>query len=358
MRFFLFHLALVLLSICKSHAQLKLALQPKPYNYSADEYFVADVKDARISVKPAIGQVYDTDRKVKELFFTDGLEKALYKHLAQSFKQDLKGTALFLKITELSISEKIDTKNLISGQAVLKMAVYTIKGGDTSLVCKPNSSNRFTRSLNTTGLTYYEPIVVNMLKACMDFTQRYIVENKSKISAFVSGSSVIIEPYEFHPAVDTVFYQERKVKWTDFKGTPNFNSKYAAAIFPNIAIDTKLMIKNRQVVASVTPRVFMIQGMSWAKEHTKDDYALAHEQLHFDIAKLIMDELLGKLKKLSADSIDDLQSMIHYEYLEAYRKLNKTQELYDSESNHSINAVNQNKWERKVKNALANNLSL
>jgi hypothetical protein len=80
--------------------------------------------------------------------------------------------------------------------------------------------------------------------------------------------------------------------------------------------------------------------------------ALRHEQLHFDITKVVMDRLIEKLRKIEANTMDDLSSMIQYEYLESFREMNKLQQQYDDESRHNLDRVGQAKWEEKVQNWL------
>ena len=97
----------------------------------------------------------------------------------------------------------------------------------------------------------------------------------------------------------------------------------------------------------------MVRGMSWVLPNSLNDYSLAHEQLHFDIAKLITERFKKKIATMQADLIIDLNSMIQYEYLESYREMNQLQKQYDSESNHSLYRQSQADWELKVKKWLS-----
>jgi len=76
---------------------------------------------------------------------------------------------------------------------------------------------------------------------------------------------------------------------------------------------------------------------------------ISHEQLHFDITKLVVERFKKKVSLLDADLIIDLNSMIQYEYLESYREMNQLQRQYDDETNHSVNRPMQAEWESKVK---------
>ncbi|HEY1054654.1 MAG TPA: hypothetical protein VGE24_05945 [Emticicia sp.] len=52
---------------------------------------------------------------------------------------------------------------------------------------------------------------------------------------------------------------------------------------------------------------------------------------------------------MRAESIEDLKSMIQYEYLESYREMNRLQKEYDEESRHSLDTFKQAEWAQKVK---------
>jgi hypothetical protein len=61
-----------------------------------------------------------------------------------------------------------------------------------------------------------------------------------------------------------------------------------------------------------------------------------------------MDRLLRKLQNIEAKTMDDLSSMIQYEYLEAYKEMNRIQDAYDLETNHNLNKTKQAEWARTV----------
>ena len=96
----------------------------------------------------------------------------------------------------------------------------------------------------------------------------------------------------------------------------------------------------------------MVPSQSWVKSGSMNASALQHEQLHFDITKVVMDRLLDKLKKIEANTMDDLSSIIQYEYLQSFREMNKLQQEYDEESRHNLDKAGQMKWENKVQNWL------
>ncbi len=93
------------------------------------------------------------------------------------------------------------------------------------------------------------------------------------------------------------------------------------------------------------------RSKSWikSKEINGDNinYILSHEQLHFDICEIFGRKLykeivrLKKENKLKEKYINKKQSRLKKEYSDY-------QDIYDSETNHSINKEEQLRWNKKV----------
>ncbi|MCR9064593.1 MAG: hypothetical protein NXI00_11545 [Cytophagales bacterium] len=341
---FLFFLMYVL----PSQAQISLDLRDKSYNIVAEEYYIDQVLDLRES-QYFIGKVYLRNRSKVDMNLSGGTESAFLKHASKGVKQSRNGVPLIIKINALSFTENEGRNGLIEGRARLELSVFALFDGKEVEVCRARSGSSYNRSLGTAHEEAYEPLLVQMWISCMEYTDSYINKNKEKLEVFNHGSQVIIKPFQTRNSRDTVHYYSRKVTWADFKASPPYSSKFAAAIFPSIGIGTSLSIKNGKLTAVIQPHVFMIPSQSWAKKSSQDDASLDHEQLHFDIAMVAMQRLIKKLEKLEAKTMDDLSSMIQYEYLQAYTEMNRLQEQYDAESQHNLNDYGQAKWKKQVR---------
>ncbi len=77
------------------------------------------------------------------------------------------------------------------------------------------------------------------------------------------------------------------------------------------------------------------------------DYALNHEQRHFDIAKIAAEHFKRKLASEQLP-VDNYDGFINYDYLDAYREMDKLQEQYDKETDHGANHAAQEGWDRKI----------
>ncbi|MGR3809051.1 hypothetical protein [Jiulongibacter sp. NS-SX5] len=338
-------LFLTLISFSLS-AQVNLTLQKSSYDFGALNSYVKSIRDTRESPY-FLGKVYLRNMSKTDLTLNSGTERAFLNNL-QSLSQNYSGTPLYIEILKLSFEEKKGNNGLIDGFAQMRLKVFALHQNDTLELCSPGSTNRYNRSPGTAHSEAYEPLLRQMWEAAMKYTHSYIDQNLNRLEAFNTGSLVNLGKFQTVNRGDTVHYFSRKVNWSDFKGSPPPITKFAAAIFPSIAIETGLTIKDRKLVANIRPKVFMVPSQSWVKSGSRSESALRHEQLHFDITMVIMNDLISKLRKIEAYTVDDLSSMIQYQYLESFREMNRLQKEYDLETGHSTNSTAQLLWERKV----------
>jgi hypothetical protein len=331
---------------CQSRAQLAINLKPQNYNFKDQGYFYQSVIDMRSSTV-FLGQLFQKNTSKMDLMLNGGTEKVFITQLNRNFQSKDGYLPLLIKIKALSFHEAKRADGLVDGKVELKLSVYALFDNDTTILCEPRSSSKYQRSLNSYEPSNFESILSELWVSCIRFTDEYIALNKSKIEEFNTGVKIIILPFETVNKRDTVHYLSRSVTWNDFRAEPH-ESKFSAAIFPTIALGTQLTIKDNKLIAVLKPQVYMIPSQSWAKDFAKDVSGLKHEQIHFDITKVLMDRLLKKLKNIEAQTIDDLSSIIQYEYLEAYREMNRIQDVYDSETNHNLNDGKQAQWAKKV----------
>lgn len=319
---------------------------------SVTDFRIVAVIDARAVKSKSLGEVY-TNINTKETFeMPDGIEKGVFNYLRRYNPNKVNVRNLIFKITEMSIEERKTNNTNIEGNIKYLFSAYTVVGSDTSKLCNSRNSGKYNRGINSSFLKNVESQFTNTLDNGLNFVIQYIAKNNSKLEAFALDSRVIIKPFHVKNAIDTVFYQHRKVTWADFKGPIRSQSNFGAAIFTSFGIDTRMYTDNNVLTIEVTPKVFSDKNMSWAKPEIKNDYSLSHEQLHFDISYWMTLKFLQKIKTFKAPTKDDLISMIQYEYLEFYRLTHKMQEQYDAETNHSIKRDQQLVWQRKVSEAI------
>lgn len=157
------------------------------------------------------------------------------------------------------------------------------------------------------------------------------------------------------PVSDTIFYTpNRKLQWDDFLATPSPFGPSAAVAYTSFAYDGNSNLVNDTLRITLRLQVFFIKSASWVRSDAKTSYALAHEQLHFDITRLVVERFKQKLRQTALNR-DDYDSIIQYQYLQSFREMNRLQYKFDQETNHGLNPAAQLRWRDKVNVGLRNN---
>jgi hypothetical protein len=134
---------------------------------------------------------------------------------------------------------------------------------------------------------------------------------------------------------------QRKLIWSDFRAKHKPPGKVPAAL-STCGFGFEATEENRKLV-SVAVHVTFYQDKSWKNPEHQTESVLAHEQLHFDITELMgrkfHQEIIalhskGKLSRRTLEKAYDRMSKEHSEL----------QELYDKQTNHSLNAKMQVWW--------------
>ncbi|MDB5229326.1 MAG: hypothetical protein JWN76_131 [Chitinophagaceae bacterium] len=142
-------------------------------------------------------------------------------------------------------------------------------------------------------------------------------------------------------------WNDRKLKWEDFKGMADNRSSFKAHTTSNVALDYS--VSGRQVI--IESNCLFIPGKSWVKTGT--DKLLTHEQLHFDIAesgrRKFMD-VVARTQFIPGKVEQQIEKLFN-------TLLDENQELqnkYDEETDHGLNETRQQEWEMKIRNELTN----
>ena len=168
---------------------------------------------------------------------------------------------------------------------------------------------------------------------------------------FLVLCGLLISFSAFCQANDTLIYHpERKLTWTDFKGKPKLADKTKGA---QITVTINLKVKKINFWngrATYDAFALAFTRDSWVKPAYKDNYTLAHEQLHFDIAHIYAETLeleINRLKK-SALQKDQVENILR----EQTKAMREYQVLYDRETRGGNDVAKQKEWARKIENDL------
>ncbi len=152
---------------------------------------------------------------------------------------------------------------------------------------------------------------------------------------------------------DTIFYSpDRKLLWNDFKGKPDNRSIAAAITCSGFGYNCKMRSRNSKGGLSITVYCFYNKRESWVKQRDASDYALLHEQHHFDITYIATCMFMQKLKsaEFTMKNFPDLLDKI---YNESYDELEKMQHDYDGQTKNGQLENIQAAWNNKIDRQLS-----
>jgi len=141
---------------------------------------------------------------------------------------------------------------------------------------------------------------------------------------------------------------DRKLTWSDFPTIAKINTPYKAMTHSGIRFDGAY--EGDQLTLSVA--CYFIKSKSWQLEGHASEKLLRHEQGHFDITEIFARKLRQRyqsldLQRLSSEGQAGF-SKIEAIYQATYDAMEKEQERYDKETDHSKNAEKQLQWDRYI----------
>ena len=139
----------------------------------------------------------------------------------------------------------------------------------------------------------------------------------------------------------------RLLQWSDFAGKPDDNSSY----FAYTAYKTKFKFENVQfdgdkaIIKGFEMTLEFDKNKSWVKKGKETGELLKHEQGHFDVGLLYMQEVLQKIAKANFTRSGYKQE---FEKLitDTHQKFKDMGFQYDKETTHSTKKEEQERWNR------------
>jgi hypothetical protein len=152
---------------------------------------------------------------------------------------------------------------------------------------------------------------------------------------------------------DTIYYSnERELKWSDFRGRPDNKSIAVAITASGFGFTFGIKSTNKAAVIDITVFCFFNKSNSWVKQGMQNDYALLHEQHHFDISYISACLFIKRLRKakFTMDNYAELVEKINSESNEAMEKM---QNDYDGDTANGRLKNVQAAWNKKIDEQLA-----
>lgn len=145
--------------------------------------------------------------------------------------------------------------------------------------------------------------------------------------------------------------ENRKLRWEDFRGTPNRSANFVASTNTGIRFSYSFTIENNKVNVEYLVDSFFNPEKSWFIPGKVSEHILNHEQAHFDISELHARILRKRLdgKKFSKKVKSEIEPI----YLQVEQQRKGMQKKFDAESNHSRNEKKEIHWQKQIAKQLA-----
>ncbi len=335
------------LSLQGQSIQLKLDPVANPFNNTF--YEIVSIEAGQ---KTTFGSIYNPENKKTTVGFTGTLDSNLMEFFDSStIKSKGKTQPILIKVGQFDLSESIQGRNVAAGTFKMKFSFYVQGEFEPVHLVDFEGGMDYKRSTNRIDLVQQvvNQGMGNMLKFFDDWMNNQQLSNRQ----LATSVNISIVTKNRKSSRDSVFYDpQRPITWNDFRDKPGNKSRFNAAIFTSLAMEGDPYVSDGQIHMPIEVKVYMLPGSSWVR--SPNDYSLNHEQRHFDVTRIVGDRLIATLTALELTP-DNYDAEINDAFFDAYREMNKLQELYDKQTAHGINKDEQFKWNAMLDEGLFGN---
>ncbi|MBC3541324.1 hypothetical protein ACFSC6_14910 [Rufibacter sediminis] len=328
--------------------QEPLVLKSEQLPFQTKEFYIADVIDERQNPK-AIGLLVTSVTPAavtKTVDLQGGSVTAIKKYIKESFSHNPAARPVIMRLKEYQVTEKAAAGGRVEGQIQISAAFEVQREGKKLHLFNYKSGARYARPV--TNATAVEPTLRKTLSESLRYLTGWIDQEAAHNEKLARKIQVHFEDYKQHQDDDTLFYDpDRPLNWSDFQGGSRISQNYAASIFPGLSNDIESTVENGVIQVRVFTKPYILRSLSKVLPDARTEYTLNHEQRHFDILKLVSEHYKQRLRPEKL-TLEDYESIIKYQYLEALWEMDRLQKQYDGETNHGLNRMAQEKWNQKI----------
>lgn len=317
----------------------------------SNKFFIQDVEDKRKVKGSNIGRIISLGKE-KPVSLTSPVEKELASYWSYAVPNvDKNLLPLYITVKEFELTERRLGPNRVTGDIKLAVSFHWYRDMVPVNLTNYQTSATYTRAEKEFD---HQKLIRQMLDQSLVHFQKWMGSNAGKTPALARNLKIIFTEKTASDKADTIFYNiKRPLVWDDFKGQKNrAGSRYAAAVFTSFAYEGHSYPKDDGLILEINLQIFMIKSMSWALSDARNAGTLRHEQLHFDITRIVVERFKKNLEAAEL-TIEDYDSEIQYQFLQSFREMNTEQEAYDRATDHGLNSAAQAVWEKKIAKEIA-----
>ncbi|MGZ3943524.1 MAG: DUF922 domain-containing protein [Mucilaginibacter sp.] len=329
-----------------------IALRDEKLNFTPHEFYIADVTDDRSDKDPVASLVYKDEAHGYVSRSSDlkgGAALAIKLFIASNLQQNEKLRPVIISIKSLKLTETSQPGGRVAGHLSFNLVFGLQKAYGMQHLTEYTAGVRYTRPDDKYDMA--EPTLRQAIEQALVWFNKWMNNNAESDARLAKSVKVKFSDYSEKPEGDTIYYStSRPLTWKDFKEKPNMGN-FDAEIFTSIGYTENASIDNGVIGLDIVMKVYLPKSDCWVRDRGLDDYALDHEQRHFDIAKIVAERFKRKISSINLPP-DNYDGDINVEYLETLRELHRMQVQYDKETRHGSDRYGQRQWDEKIDSEL------
>lgn len=323
----------------------EIVLKNEHIDIKNQRFYIKNITDERADKVTALltGVIPSTHQQEKYTAdFKGGTLLAVQQFIAfNNLNVKNTGFSLIARIKKFSDTETV-AGNKIQGHILLTISFDVDRGEDEVLhLTDYNGHADYTRGLGP--VQNVEPILRQILASSLVYIDTWMNQEVERSIKLATAVKVIVTDYTEKPEGDTIYYNaKRPLSWSDFQSKTG-SSKFDAEVFPTMGYDEQTEVIKGIVIVHIAMKVSLPKSACWVKSGGQSNYALNHEQRHFDIAKIAAIYFEQKLNAAHLP-VNNYDGFINVDYLDAYRQMTDMQKKYDEETRHGSDESAQHRW--------------
>lgn len=150
------------------------------------------------------------------------------------------------------------------------------------------------------------------------------------------------------PNSDTIYFNPtKKLVWENFKGLPLQKGMAIAETSSGFGFTAGLKTKNGKGTLIVNVFCYFDKSKSWVKPGKESDYALQHEQNHFNVSYIATSNFVKKLRQVKFTT-QNYNTLLNQIYTQSMNELQTMQNEYDGQTQNGILKAQQAIWNKKI----------
>lgn len=326
-----------------------IVLQPQLLSITPQEFYIAQITDDRMD-QSAIAWIYPPMMPkqkpvVQTIDLKGGTLNSIQNFVSKSLPENKNLRSVMIHLKECKITESITTPGRVNGKVALAVSFSLMAGPENIYLTEYRIDTKYNRPDNQ--LNILAPALQESFISAIKYFNNWMniqADHNPKLAKVVQ---VDFKDYRDKTEGDTIYYApNRPLTWNDFQEKPK-SGKYAAVVFPSFAFDEHREVVNAKIRLHLDMKIYVPKSACWVKDGDRLDYTLNHEQRHFDLVAIVGKHFEQKIKAAKLPVVN-FDGVINVAFYESFREMNNLQKLYDDETEHGVNASQQERWNKKI----------